>query len=606
MNQQNSDFHSKSNNLPPRSQTLSKALRIRSSRPSTQSRILHGTLSSRSPASSNVVRQRPKSSSRKSAKSNRQEKHIHSSKLPFEIDKPPLPKKTSSGRKSALEVYELFEKQADATYRCTLCTHERKIIKQTGRGTANVRSHLIIHKLKNFAFASQEGQKILKINKKSTLQISATRKREIDNAVLNCITDGGLPFSLFNHEAVINLFDLLEPGYKPPDRRTISSRLLNQYQQHILDLKSLLPHIGPIAFASDVWKDVSGHHMISLSLHTFSVDFDFVSLPLSCHRFNEQKLSSNIQLFFEYEKERFGLGSRILTGITTDNGPDIKRAGSSGVLGRRYACLAHCLNLVVHHGTCVWNLPNLKRYPFDSMYEPIITSLIDDDDDEITNDILFDPLMMSIGGVADSVGIADQQSAEYFICATDANVPSEKPMNHEDVFNLLIKIHRLIHKVRSFVSMVRSINPLQRFIYERLGPNKGGFILDVKVAAFLDPLFHSDLIPYANDYETTKQLIMEFMQQVDLVAHDASAVSPTTESRNSSSTTNTAPIMLYKANFMNMTRRKASQPLYIQPLSVDLEMATFLILIRDYESTDFQIFWRNHTPVLPRLSQVVR
>ncbi|CAM2723479.1 unnamed protein product [Rotaria socialis] len=594
MNQQNSDFHSKSNNLPPRSQTLSKALRIRSSRPSTQSRILHGTLSSRSPASSNVVRQRPKSSSQQHSRSRKQLHSINNNALHSSIILSSINNSQSINNSPTETDNEEFDIASDS------------IIKQTGRGTANVRSHLIIHKLKNFAFASQEGQKILKINKKSTLQISATRKREIDNAVLNCITDGGLPFSLFNHEAVINLFDLLEPGYKPPDRRTISSRLLNQYQQHILDLKSLLPHIGPIAFASDVWKDVSGHHMISLSLHTFSVDFDFVSLPLSFHRFNEQKLSSNIQLFFEYEKERFGLGSRILTGITTDNGPDIKRAGSSGVLGRRYACLAHCLNLVVHHGTCVWNLPNLKRYPFDSMYEPIITSLIDDDDDEITNDILFDPLMMSIGGVADSVGIADQQSAEYFICATDANVPSEKPMNHEDVFNLLIKIHRLIHKVRSFVSMVRSINPLQRFIYERLGPNKGGFILDVKVAAFLDPLFHSDLIPYANDYETTKQLIMEFMQQVDLVAHDASAVSPTTESRNSSSTTNTAPIMLYKANFMNMTRRKASQPLYIQPLSVDLEMATFLILIRDYESTDFQIFWRNHTPVLPRLSQVVR
>ena len=86
-----------------------------------------------------------------------------------------------------------------------------------------------------------------------------------------------------------------------------------------------------------------------------------MSLPLSFHRFDEQKLSLNIQLFFEHEKERFGLGTRILTGITTDNGPDIKRAAASGVLGSRYACLAHCLNLVVHHGTCVWNLPNSRR-----------------------------------------------------------------------------------------------------------------------------------------------------------------------------------------------------------------------------------------------------
>ena len=220
---------------------------------------------------------------------------------------------------------------------------------------------MIVHKLKNFAFESQEEQRVSKNNKNSTQQMSEARKVAIDNAVLNCIIDGGLPFSLFNHNAVIDIFSLLEPGYRLPDRRTISSRLFHQYQQHILDLKSLLPHVRPIAFTSDVWKNVSCHHIISLSLHTFSVDFDFVSLLLSFHGFGEQKLSSNIRLFFEYEKERFGLGTRILTGITTDNGPDIKQAATSGVLGTRFACLAHCFNLMVHHGTCIWDLPNSRR-----------------------------------------------------------------------------------------------------------------------------------------------------------------------------------------------------------------------------------------------------
>ena len=48
-------------------------------------------------------------------------------------------------------------------------------------------------------------------------------------------------------------------------------------------------------------------------------------------------------------------------------------------------------------------------------------------------------------------------------------------------FNLLVRIHRLMDKVRSFTSMVRSIGALQRFVYERLGLKKGGFILDVRV-----------------------------------------------------------------------------------------------------------------------------
>lgn len=108
-------------------------------------------------------------------------------------------------------------------------------------------------------------------------------------------------------------------------------------------------------------RRLSTAYYLSLSLHTFSIDFEFISLPLSFHRFEGQKLAINLQAFFEYERERFGLNSSFLSGITTDNGPDIKCAASAGVLGSRYACLAHCFNLVVHHGTCLWDAPNPKR-----------------------------------------------------------------------------------------------------------------------------------------------------------------------------------------------------------------------------------------------------
>ena len=54
---------------------------------------------------------------------------LHSNKFPFETDKSPFPKKTASRRKSAMEVYQLFEKQFDGTYKCTLCTDEEKVAK---------------------------------------------------------------------------------------------------------------------------------------------------------------------------------------------------------------------------------------------------------------------------------------------------------------------------------------------------------------------------------------------------------------------------------------------------------------------------------------------
>ncbi|CAF1415689.1 unnamed protein product [Adineta steineri] len=542
MSASNNYFQTNSNTLPPKSQTRSSSVRVRPSRSSTTDRMLHRTLTSRSPSSSSIVRrgreplsqqnnQLRKTTSTSSIKKtlhsftnlssinnsqsnfnpdyasqdvidiadttdtgdydeigtqNQSDKeNITSSNYPFEIDKNPvLKQRTASGKKLAQEVLEMYEELHNGAFQCMLCKNKDKvkIIKQTGRGTANLRSHLLVHGLKNFAFDSQDVQRSSRMNPAAIDRASSSRKREIDEAILKCTIDAGLPFNLFNHDAVVELLRLLEPGYIPPDRHTISSRIHDQYYQHIFDLKSLLPNIGPIAFTSDLWKDVSRQHIISLSFHSFSVDFEFVSSPLSFHLFQEQKLAINIRAFFEYERERFGLNSSFLSGITTDNGPDIKCASSSGVLGPRFACLAHCLNLVVFHGVCLWNLPNPKRFPFDSMYEPVKTSLVDDEDDEITSEISLNELSSSM---ADQQRLLDYNTQQliggFDFDETNTDNPTEEPVTNRDIFDLLIRIYRLILKVRDFVSMARTIASLQRYITERTDSGKGGFVLDVKV-----------------------------------------------------------------------------------------------------------------------------
>jgi hypothetical protein len=58
---------------------------------------------------------------------------------------------------------------------------------------------------------------------------------------------------------------------------------------------------------------------------------------------------------------------------------------------------------------------------------------------------------------------------------------NEKPIMNEDLFDLLLRIHHLIQKVHTFVSMTRLLAALQRYVHERIDPKKGGFILDSKV-----------------------------------------------------------------------------------------------------------------------------
>ncbi|CAF4688593.1 unnamed protein product, partial [Rotaria magnacalcarata] len=71
----------------------------------------------------------------------------------------------------------------------------------------------------------------------------------------------------------------------------------------------------------------------------------------------------------------------------------------------------------------------------------------------------------------------------------EENVANIKPVSNEEIFNFLIRIHRLIQKVRTFVFMTRSIASLQRYVQERSDSNEGGLILDVKVSFNLQHCF---------------------------------------------------------------------------------------------------------------------
>ncbi|CAF3346916.1 unnamed protein product, partial [Rotaria sp. Silwood2] len=422
---------------------------------------------------------------------------------PFEVDKvlPPKITTTFSGKKKAEEVLKFFEMQSYGMYKCLLCVDEQKIIRQYKRSTANLRSHLLVHGMNDYAFKSQEDQRNSEKNITSVISLSLQRKHEIDEALLQCIIGAGLPYNMFNHNAVIQFLHVLEPGYTPPDRRTLSSRIISEYNEYVNDLKSILPHVGPLAFASDIWKDISRHHMISLSVHTFTFDFEYISLPISFHIFHERELSVNIRGFFEHECDRFNLNTRILAGITTDNGPNIKSAASYNIFGPRFACLAHCLNLTVHHALCLWVKPDPKKYPFDSAHHEITDSLIDDEDDELTSDLPECISSISLGGensidddnqnlahLNHTSSYSDNLSSSLFVQTKDYldielsedNSQIVNPRNNEEIYKFLLRVYALLRKVRIFISMAREVAALQRHIHNKLGDNNGGFILDVK------------------------------------------------------------------------------------------------------------------------------
>jgi hypothetical protein len=223
----------------------------------------------------------------------------------------------------------------------------------------NLRRHLYVRHQIDVGYSSNRSH-----TKKSSPIVSTLtqeRRDQIDYSILQCIVRGGLPYNHFAHPWFHSLFDSMLPGYRAPDRRTITRRVHILYRDYIKDIKSVLPKDAPLAYTTDLWKSPTRNHYICLTVHVFNKSLHPVSLLLSFRRMTGRKLSKNINDYIAYELERFGLTHCSHAGITTDNASDMKAATSHGNFGLRFPCIAHTLNLIVHHRLCLWETPNEKR-----------------------------------------------------------------------------------------------------------------------------------------------------------------------------------------------------------------------------------------------------
>ena len=76
------------------------------------------------------------------------------------------------------------------------------------------------------------------------------------------------------------------------------------------------------------------------------------------------------------------------------------------------------------------------------------------------------------------------------------------------------------------------------------------------MAAFLDPLFHADLLLVQGDYEIAKHTVLREMHQMDSTLPNISTISSSTASRVLSSATNSDRMLSFKSSLINMNKKK--------------------------------------------------
>ncbi|CAF0843376.1 unnamed protein product [Rotaria sordida] len=342
------------------------------------------------------------------------------------------------------------------------------ILKTTNESlTFNLRRHLVIqHQIYIGINANFDRKKKKTSENCSVAIITKERREEIDRSFLNCIVRGGLSYNHFSHPWYEELFDILEPGYKAPDRRTFQKRIEHQYHTYINELKRLLPKDRPIAFTTD-----------------------------------NRKISKNLNEYIGYELNRFGLKDCLHASITTDNANEMKAATAFDEFGPHFPCIAHIFNLIINHGLCIWKEPNENRYSFKPYHK---NKVVEDDEDEsveaeqIPDDIKLDnnkqlnqsdniTISSDIGIPSPVLPTTDLQEDE-FISDDDEeesnDIPSVLSSSIDNINKQILEIqhktHHLVIRTRKLVGIMRSV-VIDQYVRNHENSPKNGFILDVQI-----------------------------------------------------------------------------------------------------------------------------
>ncbi|CAF1283803.1 unnamed protein product, partial [Didymodactylos carnosus] len=264
--------------------------------------------------------------------------------------------------------------------RLPMLSHLAKIHLSTAGTSVPRRTHKGTHG--HVLYPSQRRQ-----SQKPARQITAELKRKLDDSLIKAIIVDGRSFNDFSKPGIIDFLDLAIPDYRPPHRTTIRCRIQKLYAEERENLRQQLSTVQNIALTIDVWKSSSHIYYLCLSGHYFDNNYELKHNVLAFRRFIGSHTGQRLQRFLENEVEKINIQHKI-SATTCDNGADIRCAiTASNVLGPRFSCLAHDLNLTVKNGLWLYKQPKGSEKSSTTAAATTMlkeNELVEDDDDNIS------------------------------------------------------------------------------------------------------------------------------------------------------------------------------------------------------------------------------
>nr|XP_022901763.1 zinc finger BED domain-containing protein 1-like [Onthophagus taurus] len=186
--------------------------------------------------------------------------------------------------------------------------------------------------------------KLCVTNKKT--ELSEIENDQIDQSLIKMIVIDYQPLSIVENPGFLEYSKKLQPLYKPPTRKLLSSKILpNTYNQICEKVKILLAKVDHVAVTTDIWTSDSNKAYLTVTSHFFYDDF-IHNAVLATKEIPEAHTGVNIASALSEIFNVWEIDYKIIS-IVSDNGANIKNAIIGQLQKEHHPCIAHTLNLCV-------------------------------------------------------------------------------------------------------------------------------------------------------------------------------------------------------------------------------------------------------------------
>lgn len=182
------------------------------------------------------------------------------------------------------------------------------------------------------------------------IKTSATEKKELDTQVAKFVFATNSPFTVTEHDEFVKLCSMLRPGYVPPSRTDVGTKLLDAVFEEKNKLCQSVLRNKTVCLSLDGWTNVKNDPIVCVSATDVKGDsflVDTVDTSGSPHTAEYlAKLATE-----SMEKCEKNLGCQVGS-IVTDNTGNVKKMRSIVEITKptiiTYGCSSHLLNLFAH------------------------------------------------------------------------------------------------------------------------------------------------------------------------------------------------------------------------------------------------------------------